>query len=214
MRLLIIFMMLATAAYVGAFHKTHDPLVAVVAVGIVAFIYLIFLIITTTKPPFPRKLRYFSLTIVIISFGSMTAPFIEGHNTGHWQRSNLLLIRNVIVQGVMTAKLQERAIKTFDGYYNSDKPSKETFAEVFNRLNPQNPPGSNTLDTLFDNPETKKGIMQRLYVRSMTDSSVTIVGEDLTMLRQDSVLKSLGLRFWKPKVALHLSPKGMTYELE
>ncbi len=220
MRLLLIFMIIAIAAYVGAFFKTHDPLVAVVASGIVSFVYIIILIFITTKPPFPAKLRYLALSITIITYGSLTAPFIEGHNTGHFQRSELVAVRNVIGYGISMDVMIRHSITTLQAYHDPRRPSHETFVNVFDRLNPRWEAGSNVLEDSvvwvwkYQKKPPVDSVQVYVTVSCVGDSEVILRGVDVLPIREDSIRRVLNISVQNVTPVVHLSAKGVSYEYE
>lgn len=215
MRLFLLFTLLVSAAYTSTFFITHDIGTATNAGGIGALAYLIVVIVKATRPPFPKKQRLLVIIIAAISISGIATAWISMYRTTHWQRSMLLTLRNVIIQGVMQDTLMKRGLLTLEAYHRPNRSIAETFADVFHRLNPTVGDDPSTLDTLFDDPIKKSGIMERIYIESVTDSILVLVGEDLTAFRQDSIFRVLKMNVAKqPRAKLQLTPKGATYELE
>ena len=152
------------------------------------------------------------IIIATITIASVATAWITMYYLTHWQRTNLLTIRNVISIGVMQDTLTKRALRTIEAYHDPARSSSETFAQVFNRVNPRISPASNVLDTLFYFENHK--VTQLIYVESITDSEVTVVGRDEMSRSQESFFQMQKMNIVKPMITLHLSAKGATYEIE
>ena len=213
MRLLILFCVIAAAVYVAAFFVTRDPAIAVNAGGLVALLYLIILVIQATKPPFPRKFRLWVMAVALVSIGCVAATWLTQFYLSHWQRSTLLHIRNVISQAWGADTLATRSLKTLEVYHNKSRSSKETFAEVFRRLNPPSESSTNVIDTFFnDEQRTKVGALT--YIESVADSEIVLLGRDVMSPRQDSIFTVLKMDIGKPWMRLRLTPRGVKYEFK
>ena len=218
MRLMLLFAILTIAVFVGTYFLTRDPLLAVVAGWVVTTIYLLVMIIQQTAPPFPAKLRIFSIAVILISCGSVAAPFVEGHDTGYWQRSMLLGLRSVIANGLLQSVMSNRAIATLRAYHDPGRPPGETFRQTFDRLNPRLEPGSDVLlDSLFQIQfETQTRSLDTLWeyirVSAIGDSEIVMRGVNAVQERQEAILAKMKIHIEAPVPIVHVSAKGVTYE--
>lgn len=213
MRLLLIFVFLATGAFIGAFFTTHDPGIAVNAGGAIALMYLIILLINAVKPPFPKALRLLVITIALVSMAGVATAWITQFYLSHWQRATILTIRGAISYGMMHEPLTKRALSTLEAYHDPNRPPSEKFAQVFNRVNSRSTATSNILDTIYFD-EKKQKIGSLVCVESISDSEVVLVGRDEIARSQDSIAQVLKLDIGKPLLRFHLSAKGARYEFE
>jgi len=213
MRLLTIFCMLAAVMYVGAFFMTRDPEVAVNAAGAVALIYLVVLVTTATKPPFPKKFRVWIMAVAFVSIACVATSWLTQFYQSHWQRTMLLTIRNTISHNWMADTLTTRSLQTLEAYHNRPQSSKESLADVFHRLNPGSSPGTTVMDTFFSD-EGRKIVEALTHVESAADSEVVLLGRDELSPKQDSIFAVLGMKVGKPVARLRLTARGVKYEFE
>ena len=213
MPLLLIFIVLTTAASVGAFFATHDPGIAINAGGAMALVYLIILLIRTVRPPFPKMLRFLVIVVALVSLGCVATSWVTQFYQSHWQRATLITIRGAISYGAMHEVLSARTMNTLEAYYDPNRPRSEKFAQVFRRVNSRPTATSNILDTIYAD-EGKQKIGQLIYMEFVSDSEVVLVGRDELARSQDSIGQALKLDIGKPLVRFHISAKGARYELE
>jgi hypothetical protein len=206
-------MVLAAVASIGAFIATHDPGIAVNAGGAIALVYLIILLFNAVKPPFPNASRLLIIAIAFVSLACVATSWVTQFYLSHWQRATLLTIRGAISYGTMHEALTKRALSTLEAYYNPNRPPSEKFVQVFNRVNSRSTTSSNILDTIYAD-ERKLNIGQLIYVESISDSEVVLVGRDELARSQDSIAQVLKLDIGKPLLRFHFSAKGARYEFE
>ncbi|MCX6135923.1 MAG: hypothetical protein NTV54_00280 [Ignavibacteriales bacterium] len=214
MRITILFSVLAAVAFVATFFFSHDSGLACNVAGIVAGIYLIILIVKATKPPFPAGMRYVVIFVAVIGYGSVGTAWLTQYNLSHWQREMLLVIRGSINHARMSDALARRELRTLEAYHDQKKKDgKETFIQIFKKLNPPVVPGSNVLDTLSSG-DKDDATMVLIYVSAQTDSSVTLTAELTAAQRQEPTVRLLGMNVWAPKVKLQMAETGGKYDLE
>jgi len=119
----------------------------------------------------------------------------------------------VISHGIMQDTPMKRALKTLEAYHAPTRPPTETLAQTFSRINSRSAVPLNILDTLWSGIEKHK-ISSLIYIESITDSEVVLVGRDEMSRNQDSILKVLRINIGKPKATLQLTAKGAKYGIQ
>ncbi|HTY38804.1 MAG TPA: hypothetical protein VMH23_16915 [Bacteroidota bacterium] len=187
---------------------TTDLWPAANVAGIVAFAYLVALLINTLRKPVRRRMQLAVGLAATITFAAIAYQWIRMEDRTHWQKELLMQIRGVIGRGICTMEMTGPLLKTLDLYHRQGANKTMTLADAFAKIRPGARPGSNIHKPEWEGDETT------VIVTVMSPDSIVLVSRDFAALGRDRQFKNFDGATGMVQEQYTLTARGMSHVSE
>lgn len=185
-----------------------DPWVPLNAGGLAALAYLAALMAATMRKPFPPRPKFFSWSIFIVVGAALAFAWTGFDAQAHFQSDQLSLIRHRIARGVLNDQLSGPLLETLESYYAQKGIKKKSVREVFLAIHPGSEVGTNLYHPTYE----RDSLM--IVVASLSDQSVTLVGQEANVYGRDSAFRNWDGHQGMIQYRATVTPRGVDYESE
>ncbi len=185
-----------------------NPWSGVRGAEIAAAIYVLVLVLYSTRAPFPKKGRIVSIVSAVIIVGATGFFSMTLEKNIAWQQNQLLKILGVIQRGIISSEMPEPLLTTLDRIHNRRENSGKTVRQVFDQVVPGAAVGKN-IEAREDNRDSL-----RYYVAVLSDDQVVLIGQPSWGRGWAPSFKNFNGRTGLPQVRAVLTKKGVSYESE
>ena len=196
----------ACALFVGVYFSTGDVWKATNASGLLVLAALIYLLGKTTRNAEPRGRYAGAVTVMALIFAAISVHWFIWWSMTTWQSGSLRDLRKSIAHGVLSARMEDRAVKTLAGYYREPTAGKGSLQAYFASQYAMEKPSDRLLDSLGD------GLS--VYLASAADSEVVMIGEDAFTWGESREFKNFDGRTGILQDRVRLTRTGVTYEFQ
>jgi len=185
--------------------ESLDPWPALDAAGVVAAVYLLALVIFTTRKPFPVKSRIIILLFCVgflLAAGSFSTTFRE---TTAWQKNQLLKILGVIQHGIIDSQMPDPLLATLEKYHRQPS-KKKTIGQIFKEVVPDVTIGKD----IYKRDAESDSL--RIFVAGLTDDEVVLIGQATWGKGRSPEFKNYDGKSGMVQERAVLTAKGVTYD--
>lgn len=177
--------------------------------GIIAIVYLLALLFYTLREPIRNKTRIVAWVVSLVVLASLATMWTGMDATTHWQKDQLLKIKQVISRGIIVSDVAfEKLIRTLEAYYAQGLKKKETLGQVFRRLNPEAAVGTN-----IHKPQWEHDSLS-VFVQTLNDSMVVLVAQEAHVAGRNPSFSNYNGRTGMVQETFILTPTGIRHEPE
>ena len=176
--------------------------------GLAGALYILALVVFTTRTPFPKKQRIVAWICTAVLGGAMMVWWTGMDSTSHWQRDRLREIRGVISRGVIQGVVPRTLIQSLEFYHKQGSKKKETLGQIFRKLNPQDLPGSNVY--VATSPSDSLSVI----VQTLESDRVILVAQEAYVPGRNAEFINYDGRLGRVQERFTLTEKGVSHESE
>lgn len=205
---LIVTTVFVCAAFSGTYLATGDIWSAFLAGGIPALLYMLGLTVQAICRPAGRCCRVATLVVALVVLTGVSAQFVVMSSCTRWRSDRMVSLGITNDRSEIMAALFEKASPTFYAFENQGQRRKQSMADVFKAMWHERDWRSPAV--LLDSPSERT----RIYASIARDGSVMLTGVALVTAGTDPQFTNVNGTSGHVQSRLHLSAKGMDYEIE
>jgi hypothetical protein len=177
--------------------------------GVTAAVYVLALLFYTLRDPISRRALIAAWVVSIAVLASIATMWTGMDATAHWQKDQLLNIKQVISRGFITAEVPfEKLLPAFEAYHKQGPKKKETLGQVFRRLNPDATIGANIYQSRWE------GDSLSVFVHALSDSVIVLVAQEAYVAGRQPAFPNYNGRTGMVQETFTLTPSGIRHESE
>ncbi len=207
----LVWMLIGMGVMAGAFFfppGTDDVWGPLDRAGIAAGVYLIAMLLVMMRKPFGARVRIFIWGAATVALLGLGLCWTTTSSMAHQEKENLIQIRERLSRGILYHEMYPMYFPVLKAYYDQSGNRTESIGAEFRRLYPNAQEGKN-IRAPFNATDSLS-----IFVASLTDSCVTLVGQDMYVHGRDPDFRNYTDKIGMVQERAILTAKGISYVSE